>query len=152
MECKLIMTITQVPDILLKQVIHGYTPGKRRNLMNMKILLFSLFLWSHHKTNNNGFWIWWLDLLALLLQLLLIIINCNSSHQWLPKTRAIPSWTTRVFRCDRLGCDLRISHFFSFRCPLANTPQLNTQLVHDWITNELDEYPEWINQLHVFLL
>jgi hypothetical protein len=26
-----------------------------------------------------------------------------------------------------LGCDLRIGHFFSLRCPLVNIPQLNTQ-------------------------
>jgi hypothetical protein len=47
-------------------------------------------------TNNNGFWIGRLDLLALLLQLLLITITYNSS-QSLAKTFSIPSWTTRVF-------------------------------------------------------
>jgi hypothetical protein len=31
-------------------------------------------------TNNSGFWIGWLDLMALLLQLLLITINYNSSQ------------------------------------------------------------------------
>jgi hypothetical protein len=31
------------------------------------------------------------------------------------------------FYCDWLGSDLGIGHFFSFRCPLVNTPQLNTQ-------------------------
>jgi hypothetical protein len=33
--------------------------------------------------------------------------------------------------CDWLGSDLRIGHFFSFRCPLVNTPQLNTQLSYE---------------------
>jgi hypothetical protein len=42
-------------------------------------------------TNNNGFWIGWLDSLALLLQL-------QSAHnRWLSKTRSIPYWTTSVF-------------------------------------------------------
>jgi hypothetical protein len=39
-------------------------------------------------TNNNGLWIGWLDLLALLLQLQLII---TAHNQWLPKTRSILS-------------------------------------------------------------
>jgi hypothetical protein len=42
-------------------------------------------------TNNNGFWIGWLDLLALLLQLQSII---TAHNRWLPKTRSIPYWTT----------------------------------------------------------
>jgi hypothetical protein len=44
--------------------------------------------------NNNGFWIGWLDLLALLLQLQSII---RAHKRWLPKTRSIPYWTTSVF-------------------------------------------------------
>jgi hypothetical protein len=47
-------------------------------------------------TNNIGFWIGWLDLLALLLQSLLITINYNSSNPWLPKTRSVPYWTKSV--------------------------------------------------------
>jgi hypothetical protein len=38
-----------------------------------------------------------------------------------------------LFHCDWLGSDLRIGYFFSFRCPLANAPQLNTQLSYEWI-------------------
>jgi hypothetical protein len=30
---------------------------------------------------------------------------------------------------DRLGSDLRLGHFFSFRCSLVNTSRLNTQLL-----------------------
>jgi hypothetical protein len=45
-------------------------------------------------TNNNGFWIGLLDLLALLLQLQQII---SAQNQWLSKTRSIPHWTTSVF-------------------------------------------------------
>jgi hypothetical protein len=45
-------------------------------------------------TNSNGFWIGWLDLLPLLLQLQLIT---EAHNQWLPKTRSIPYWTTSVF-------------------------------------------------------
>jgi hypothetical protein len=43
-------------------------------------------------TNNNGFWIEWLDLLALQLQLI-----TTAHNQWLPKTRSIPCWTSSVF-------------------------------------------------------
>jgi hypothetical protein len=45
-------------------------------------------------TNNNGFWIGWLDLLALRLQLQSII---TAHNQWLSKTRSIPYWTTSDF-------------------------------------------------------
>jgi hypothetical protein len=41
-------------------------------------------------------------------------------------------------RCDWLVSDLRIGNFFHFRCPLVNTPQLNTQLLHFLTT-------EWLN-------
>jgi hypothetical protein len=44
-----------------------------------------------------------------------------------------------LFHCDWLGSDLRIGHFFSFRCPLVNTPQLNTQLSYEWIIELSDE-------------
>jgi hypothetical protein len=45
-------------------------------------------------TNNNGFWIARLDLLALLLQLQPII---TAHNQWLSKTRSISYWPTSVF-------------------------------------------------------
>jgi hypothetical protein len=45
---------------------------------------------------KNGFWIEWLDLLALLLQLQSIII-VSSHNQWLPNTHSIPYSTTSVF-------------------------------------------------------
>jgi hypothetical protein len=48
-------------------------------------------------TSNNGFWIGWFDLLALLLQLLLITINYNSSQSMTAKTHSTPYWTTSVF-------------------------------------------------------
>jgi hypothetical protein len=44
-------------------------------------------------TNNNGFWIGWLDLLSLLLQLQSIY----NSWQWMTRTRCIAYWTTSVF-------------------------------------------------------
>jgi hypothetical protein len=57
-----------------------------------------------------------------------------------------------LFYCDWLGSDLRVGHFFSFRCPLVNTPQL--ALNHDCSltdfssTNDLWRriVYEWINQ------
>jgi hypothetical protein len=45
-------------------------------------------------TKNNGFWIGWLDLLAVSLQLQSII---TAQNQWLSKTCSIPYWTTSVF-------------------------------------------------------
>jgi hypothetical protein len=45
-------------------------------------------------TNNNGFWNWWLNLLALLLPLQSIM---TAHNQWLPKNRSIPHWTRGVF-------------------------------------------------------
>jgi hypothetical protein len=51
-------------------------------------------VWGICVTNNNGFWLGWLDLLALLLQLQLIVL---ASNQWVSKTRPIPHWTTSVF-------------------------------------------------------
>jgi hypothetical protein len=45
-------------------------------------------------TNNNGFWIGWLDLLAILLQLQPVI---TAHNQWLLTTSSIPYWTTSVF-------------------------------------------------------
>jgi hypothetical protein len=63
-----------------------------------------------------------------------LIITANS--QWLSRIRAIPYWTTNVLSSTVTG--LVLIHFFSFRCPLVNTPQLITQfsyewnLVHDW--------------------
>jgi hypothetical protein len=48
-------------------------------------------------TNNNGFWIGWLDILALWLQLQSIIAGHN---QWPSKTCSIPYWTTSAFSSD----------------------------------------------------
>jgi hypothetical protein len=45
-------------------------------------------------TNDKGFWIGWLDLFELLLQLQSII---TAHNRWLPNTRSIPSWTKNVF-------------------------------------------------------
>jgi hypothetical protein len=47
--------------------------------------------------------------------------------------------------CDWLRSDLRIGHFFSFRCPLVSTPQLNNELLrmpNDW--TELKSEMSWV--------
>jgi hypothetical protein len=41
--------------------------------------------------------------------------------------------------CDWLGSDLRVGHFFSFRRPLANTPQLNTQVFYECFVYDLHD-------------
>jgi hypothetical protein len=71
-----------------------------------------------------------------------ISTNYNSS-QSVTNTRSIPYWTTSVFCRDWLGSDLRVSHFFSFRCPLVNAPQLNSRLsdkcrttAHGWLSSD----------------
>jgi hypothetical protein len=84
-------------------------------------------------TSINGFWIGWFDLLALLLQLFLITINNNSSKSVTAEgsPHSLLDYECLLFHCDWLGSDLRVDHFFSFRCPLVNTPQLNTQLSYE---------------------
>jgi hypothetical protein len=84
--------------------------------------------------NNNGFWIGWLDLVALRLQLQPII---TAHNWWLSKTHFIPYWTTSVFSSTVTDLVLIwVGQFFSFRCPLVSTPQLNTQLLNS-LTTEL---------------
>jgi hypothetical protein len=83
--------------------------------------------------NNNGFWIGWLDLLT---PSCTITLNYNQLQQLKINDclRLAPFLTglwvssfNSFFYCDWLGYDLQIHHFFSFHCPLINTPQLNTQ-------------------------
>jgi hypothetical protein len=45
----------------------------------------------------------------------------------------LPDYECLLFCRNCLDSDLRIGHFFSFRCSLVSTPQLNTEL----LTNEL---------------
>jgi hypothetical protein len=68
-------------------------------------------------TNNNGFWVGWLDLLPPYLQLQSMSAK-NSLYSLL-------EYECLLFYCDSLGSNLRIGQFFSFRCPLVNTPQPN---------------------------
>jgi hypothetical protein len=81
-------------------------------------------------TNNNGFWFRGLGLLT---PSITITLNCNQLSQFSinDPLRLAPFLTglrvSSLLR-DWLGSDLRIGHFFSFRCPLVNIPQLNTQL------------------------
>jgi hypothetical protein len=78
-------------------------------------------------TNNNGFWIGWLNLLTLLLQLQLII---TPHKQWLSKTRSISYWTTSVFSStDSLGSDLRIGHLRITKGECPNELSLSLSLM-----------------------
>jgi hypothetical protein len=53
-----------------------------------------------------------------------------------------------LFYSDWLGSDLRIGHFFSFRCPLVNIPQLNTEqlncLLNSLTTESLMNSRIWV--------
>jgi hypothetical protein len=98
-------------------------------------------------TNNNEFWIGWLDLFALLLQLQLII---TARNQWLSKTvRSLLDYECLLFHCNWFGSDLRVGQFLSFRCPLVSTPQLNTQLSYDWIIEH--PHDDWVWVLRLML-
>jgi hypothetical protein len=85
--------------------------------------------------NNNGFWIAWLDLSTLLLQSLLFTINYNSSLliTALDSLHSLLDYERLLFYCVWLGSDSRVGHFYSFRCPLVNIPQLNTELSYEWL-------------------
>jgi hypothetical protein len=95
------------PDLIYITYVHaskiGATTEKLKNtkLISTFVMPYSYDLTFEMKlsvrgsvTNNNGFWIGLLDLLALVL-LWQPIITAHS--QWLPKTRSIPCWTTGVF-------------------------------------------------------
>jgi hypothetical protein len=64
---------------------------------------------------------------------LLITINCNSSQSTTVSDshHALLDYECLLFSCDGLGSDLRVGHFFSFRCSLVSTPQLNTELTYE---------------------
>jgi hypothetical protein len=106
-------------------------------------------------TTNNGFWIGWLDLLALLLQLLSIIFTYNSS-QSMTKTRSIPYRTTSVFSSTVTDLVLiyesvtssasvvrwLILHSWTFNSRMSNLndDRLTNELVDDSSKNESINY------------
>jgi hypothetical protein len=75
---------------------------------------------------NSGFWVGWLDLLALLynyshLQQLTI-------HGCLRLVPFLTELQVSSLLHDWLSSDFQVGHFFSFCGLLVNTPQLNTEL------------------------
>jgi hypothetical protein len=53
-----------------------------------------------------------------------------------------------LFCRDGFGSDLRIGHFFSFRCPLVNTPLLNcllNSLTKEWLSAHLRMTNQWLS-------
>jgi hypothetical protein len=96
-------------------------------------------------TINDRFWIWLLYLLAFLLQLHLITITYDSSQSMTAydSFHSFLDYKRLLFHCDWLGSDVRIIHFFSFRCPLVNTPQLNTQLLNSLLRITWKTTYEW---------
>jgi hypothetical protein len=70
-----------------------------------------------------------------------ITINYNSSQSVTAcdSLHSLLDYDCLLFHSDWLGSDLRIGHIFRFRCPLVNTPQLNTPLLNclrNSVTNE----------------
>jgi hypothetical protein len=103
-------------------------------------------------TNNNVFWIGWLDDWIYWH----FDYNCNKLYQttindclrlapFLPRLRAFS-----LLR-DWIGSDLPIDHFFSFRCRLLNTPQLNTELSYECRMIELSRELNWTELNSPFL-
>jgi hypothetical protein len=74
-----------------------------------------------------------IESIGISLQLQSIMSIMTAHNQWLLTNRSIPNWTMSVFS----SAWLTWFWFFSFRCPLVNTPQLNTELSYDWITTLL---------------
>jgi hypothetical protein len=67
---------------------------------------------------------------------IVITTNYNSSQSMTAKDsfHSLLDYKSLLFYCNWFGTDLRISHFFSFRCPLVNT-QLSgseSELLYDW--------------------
>jgi hypothetical protein len=79
-------------------------------------------------------WIYW--------HFFTITTNYNSSQSVTvyDSLHSLMDYECLLFCRNWLGSDLRIGHFFSFRCPLVNTPQLNTELL-------LRNQSEWVNSL-----
>jgi hypothetical protein len=110
-------------------------------------------------TNSNGFWIGWLDLLTLLLQLFLITINYNNSHQWRSKTRSIPSWTTSVFSStvtdlvliyESVTSPVSVVRWLTLHSwtlnSLTNESSFTTDLRMNWLTTPVRLLSEWLNE------
>jgi hypothetical protein len=114
-------------------------------------------------TNNNGFWIGWLNLLTLLLQLHLITITYITAHnQWLSKTRSIPSWTVSVFSSFVIDLVLIYESLTSSVSVVRSITRLQSDWlhVHEWHTNQLcvlfytsvrTEYRTLSSTVHVIL-
>jgi hypothetical protein len=75
-------------------------------------------VWGVCVTNDNGFWIRWLDFIGTCLQLQPIM---TAHNQWLPKTRSIPYWTASVFYSTVTNEERRI---------IAHSYE--SELLYDW--------------------
>jgi hypothetical protein len=87
--------------------------------------------WRVCVTKNKGLWIWWLDLLTLLLQLK---PNITPHNQWLrlaPFLAELWLWLAMFWFTSR-----------SIPFPLVNTPQLNTRLLNS-LTTESSASLSW---------
>jgi hypothetical protein len=61
-----------------------------------------------------------------------------------PSLHFLLDYECLLFYCDWLVSKLRIGHFFSFCCPLVNTPQLNTEQLN-WLLSSLNDcVNEWL--------
>jgi hypothetical protein len=83
-------------------------------------------------TKNNGFWIGWSDLLALLLQVQSIITDHN---HWVLKTRSIPCWTTSVF--SSAVTDLVLI----YESVTSSASVVRWLTLHSWTLNSLTNEP-----------
>jgi hypothetical protein len=80
---------------------------------------------------------------------LTIAINYESSQSMTvyDSLHSLMDYESLPFRRDWFGSDLRVGHFFSFRCPLVNTPQLHTQPLNSLTTESLNSLTnQWMVQ------
>jgi hypothetical protein len=108
-----------------------------RNFISLKIL--SWFRGS--VTNNNGLWIGWLNLLALLLQLRPIK---TAHNQWPSKTHSIPYWTTSVFSFTVTNLIL------IYESVTSSASVVRWLTLHSWTLNCSYEWLKWLHESTLF--
>jgi hypothetical protein len=92
-------------------------------------------------TNNNGFWIGWLDLLALLLHLLLITIDYDSSQSVTAQDslHSLLDYECLLFHCDDLA--------LIYESATSSPSVVRWLALHSWTLNSLTNESSFTNEL-----
>jgi hypothetical protein len=68
----------------------------------------------------------------------------TAHNLWLSETRSIPYWTASVFSSEWLTWFWFTNRsLLHFRCPLVNTPQLNTELSYEYQMSQSELLYDW---------